>query len=110
MKLFDYIKDKISYILSIFMACILSITILCMLQPSGGPSVSILIGGLYLIGGFAPLIYEYLNKRTFYNRLITIYDSLDRKNLIAEITPSPGFIEGSILYDILRGCNKAMLE
>ena len=38
------------------------------------------------------------------------FDSLDRKNLIAELIEPPSFAEGIILYDIVKGSNKAMLE
>lgn len=110
MSLMDFIKGKITYILSIGTMTFLSILILCALQPAGGPALSILIGGLFVIGGFAPLVYEYLSKRPFYQNLLAVYDALDRKNLIAEMISPPGFMEGNILYELLQGCNKAMLE
>lgn len=76
----------------------------------GGLAISILTGTIYIIGASIPLIIEYVKKKSFYQNLLSIFDSLDRKNLIAELIEPPSFAEGIILYDIVKGSNKAMLE
>lgn len=110
MNLKTYIKDKWIYVVSLATTGLLGIAILCALNPVGGSALSYLIGGLYLLGGFSPLAYEYVKKKVFYDHLLAIFDSLDRKNLIAEMVQSPDFREGMILYDLLSRSNKAMLE
>lgn len=110
MSLHEYLKDKAVYIISTTLVNLLAITIIWVLNPAGGPALSIFIGFLYITGTTIPLIVEYISKKDFYRNLLSIFDSLDRKNLIAEMITPPTFTEGIILYDIIKGSNKAMLE
>lgn len=110
MSLIDFLKDKITYVISSTLVVILTVAIIWALNPVGGPALSMLIGGFYLIGAVVPLVIEYIGKRDFYKNLLGIFDALDRKNLIGEIISPPGFREGLILYDMLKSSNKAMLE
>lgn len=57
-----------------------------------------------------PFMVEFQKKRQFYNNLINTFDHFDRKNLLAEIITPPSFNEGMILFDILKGSNKAYLD
>lgn len=110
MKLKEFLKERIVYIVSMSFVLILTTSIILALIPIGGFTLAVLIGFLYIIGAVIPLIYEYVIKNNFYENLIRIFDSLDKKNLIAEMINPPTFKEGIILYDILRSSNKAMLE
>lgn len=110
MNLYDFLKEKKAYILSMSIVFITTIFILWTLNPTGGQALSTLIAVLYILGTVIPLLIEYMSKKDFYNNLLRIFDSLDRKNLVAEVITPPGFKEGNILYDIIRGSNKAMLE
>lgn len=110
MKLIDFLKEKILYIVSSISILAITIAILWVLSPDGGPALSLLIGALYLIGTVSPLAIEYVRKKEFYDNLLRIFDRLDRKNLIAEVITAPGFKEGILLYEIVKGSNKAMLE
>lgn len=110
MSIYDFLKEKIIYIISILLVTVLTIAILWVLNPVGGPALSIFIGTLYITGAAIPLAVEYFSKSSFYQNLLRIFDSLDRKNLIGEIINPPSFKEGIVLYEILRGSNKAMLE
>jgi len=106
----EFLKEKLIYIISSFLSIVLTMLIIWALNPVRGIALSIFIGAMLIIGAIIPLISEYINKRNFYNNLINIFDSLDKKNLIADIISPPSFKEGIILYDILKGSNKAMLE
>lgn len=92
------------------LAVIVTASLLLVLEPGGGAALSLMIVALYLLGAFVPLASEYIKKKSFYNMLLRIFDSLDKKNLIAEVISPPDFKEGMILYEIVRGSNKAMLE
>jgi signal transduction histidine kinase len=107
---FEFLKDKIVYIISQSIVAALTVSIIWALDPLGGPALSMLIGILYVIGFVIPLVTEYHGKKEFYRNLLRIYDTLDKRNLIGEMTVPPQFKEGMILCDLLRGCNKAMLE
>lgn len=106
MNLLDFLKERVIYIISISLVDILTISIIWVLSPA----LSLLIGVLYIIGAAVPLTLEFIHKKNFYQNLLYIFDSLDRKNLIAEMITPPGFKEGIILYYIVKGSNKAMLE
>lgn len=110
MSMVEYLKEKAVYIISTMSAIVLAVIIIWFLNPAVGPAISMLIGFLYITGTSVPLVIEYISKRDFYRNLLSIFDSLDRKNLIAEMITPPSFREGIILYDVLRGSNKAMLE
>lgn len=110
MSLLEFLKEKLSYIISLSLSIVLTILIIMSLNPVGGLALSIFIGIMLLIGSAIPLVTEYINKRSFYRNLISTFDSLDKKNLIADIISPPSFKEGIILYEILKGSNKAMLE
>ncbi len=110
MRLSEYLKDRIIYIMSMSAAIIFTVAALIALNPAGGPALSLFIGLLLILALVLPLTFDYLKRKAFYNDLLCRFDSLDKKNLIAEITSLPDFKEGMILCDILRGSNKAMLE
>ena len=110
MKPLEFIRDKVVYMISHLTVIALTVLILSLLIPKGGTALAALIGILYAAGASIPLVHEYLQKRDFYNNLLINFDRLDRKNLIAEVAAPPSFKEGIILYDLLKGSNKAYLE
>lgn len=110
MKLLDFLKDKMVYVISNFVVTILTFLIIAALNPTGGFDLEWLIAILYIIGAAIPFIYEYTSRRNFYQNLLRIFHSLDRKNLLAEMINPPSFKDGIILFDIIKGSNKAMLE
>lgn len=110
MKLYEFLKQRLLYIISHTIVILLTVSVIWALTPGGDQSLSIFIGILYLIGAAVPLIIEYAVKRNFYKNLLNVFDSLDKKNLIAEIISPPSFTEGIILYNIIKGSNKAMIE
>lgn len=110
MKTTEFLMDKIPYILSHLTVILLTVSMLVALNPAGGVPFSLLAGSLYLAGAMAPLAMEFYRKRRFYDQVVRTYDQLDRKNLIAEMLRIPDFWEGILLYDLLRGTNKAYLD
>lgn len=110
MRLSGYLKERLPYIIAMVVAISSTVVVLIALNPAGGPALSLFIGVLLVMASIVPLVLEYIKKRNFYNELLSVFDSLDKKNLIAEVITQPDFKEGKILYDIVRGSNKAMLE
>lgn len=80
--------------------------LLSVLRQSGATIVSILI--LEGLAVLLPVIVEYARKRSYYGRLLRSLDVLDRKNLLCEVLDEPDFLEGQILYRVLKECNKSM--
>ncbi len=62
----------------------------------------------YILGCFVFLLLEYLQKSSYYKKLYHTLNSLDRKTLLCEIIDEPSFLEGLILYDVLKTTDKAM--
>ncbi|MEG1009008.1 MAG: sensor histidine kinase, partial [Clostridia bacterium] len=55
-------------------------------------------------------IREYTNKKNYYNTVISNFKKLDNKCLLSEVIDESNFIEGKILYNILKETNKYMLD
>lgn len=56
------------------------------------------------------VFYDYFRKNKFYNKLLNIINSLDKKYLILEMINKPNFYEGEIFYETLYDINKSMIE
>ena len=63
---------------------------------------------------FSPLIsylvLEYFNKKNFYDDVIGILESLDKKYLLPEIVKKPSVYEEQVTYEVLRECCREMHE
>ena len=63
---------------------------------------------------FLPLLsfifVEFIKSKRFYNELNSVMDSLDKKYLLSEIIKEPEFIEGKVIYYLLKQANKNMHE
>lgn len=68
--------------------------------------IELLLWGLVL----ATLAIEYIRRATFYTRLHSSLDGLDKKYLITEIIDEPLFMDGKILYETLRIVDKSMAD
>ncbi|HEX2944335.1 MAG TPA: sensor histidine kinase [Clostridia bacterium] len=110
MKLLDFLKDKFIYLAAYICVSAITASALILLNPAGGPALSLMLLLLYAIGAAVPLIVEYTVKKEFFDDLLRVFESLDRKNLIAEVIAPPSFREGMVLYDIIKRSDKAMLE
>lgn len=80
--------------------------LLSVLRQSSATIVSILI--LEGLAVLLPVSVEYARKRSYYGRLLRSVDMLDRKSLLCEVLDEPDFLEGQILYRVLKECNKSM--
>ena len=108
MKLQEFIKDKIIYIILLLFGIT---TIEIFLIPYNIENfiklyIIIAIIILYSIG----LTIEYIRKRSYYNNLKKVLEKLEQKYLITEIINAPNFLEGKILRNILSDIDKSMLE
>lgn len=106
MKFFDYFKERVIFILiniGIFGA---SSVLLKTLKVDTYAIVFIFI--LNLIGSLVFHIYDYLNKKVYYNNILGNLQSLDKKYLISELINEPTFVDGKLLYNIIKDTNKSM--
>ncbi len=108
MSLTDFIKDKLSWIISLIVLNFFIIFVLWLFNSSNFLIVYIIffINMLFLVNFFI----EFLKKVKFYNQLNEKIENLDKKFLIQELIKRPEFIEGTILYDTILEVNKNMIE
>jgi len=108
MKPSDYLKDKVLFLL--FDLLLLASTALLFYLLGVGSMIVIFFEAIFIACLSVPLIMDFFRRRRFYNGFLSLLNTLEQKNLIAEIMEKPDFKEGMILYDSLRISNKAMLE
>ena len=108
MKKKDYFKEKIVYIITNIAVVSVTFLLLYSLLPQGERDISYIVGIVYIIGAFVPLITEYRKKKVFYNQLVTSFERLDKKNLLCEVISEPEFFEGALLYNTQKASNKSL--
>lgn len=106
MKLSDYIKDKLIFILITILILIFTTFLLSSLKVGEYAIFFIVI--INFMGSTLFFIYDFFNKRKYYNEFLSNLDSLDKKFLISDIVDKPEFPEGKLLYDIISITDKSM--
>lgn len=108
MKLIEYIKEKFVFMVINIVMTLSGVVILKALKVDTYAIVFISI--LNLIGVFSCYIYDYFNRKKYYDNLFKNLDGLDKKYFIAEILESGDFIESNIIYSVLEKCTKSMKD
>lgn len=108
MSFVDYIKEKLSFIIIEIIAIILTSLLLHGLDVD--TYAIFFVGFLNFTASAFYYIYDFFNKRKFYNNLINNLNTLEDKYLISDMIKEPTFFEGKILYDVLCRTNKSMLD
>ena len=104
MKAKDYAADHIFSFLCLTVSGMLVFGLLWLLEI---PVVFIFfVESILLTAYLCAFLYDYWRRRNYYNQLWKILDWLEEKTLIGEILVRPDFLDGQILDDILRRCNK----
>lgn len=108
MKLIEYIKEKFVFMVINIVMTLSGVVILKALKVDTYTIVFISI--LNLIGVFSCYIYDYFNRKKYYDNLFKNLYGLDKKYFIAEILESGDFIESNIIYSVLEECTKSMKD
>ena len=104
MKVKDYAADHIFSFICLIVSGLLVFGLLWLLEI---PVVFIFfVEGILFMAFLCAFLYDYWRRRKFYNQLWEILERLEEKTLIGEILVQPGFLDGQILDEILRRCNK----
>jgi signal transduction histidine kinase len=104
----DYIKEKlpvlfiniIIFAFIIFLFYLYNVNLILIL----------LICVLWLMPIITFIASDFLKKRKYYTNILSQLNALDKKYLITELTQEPSFLEGKILYHVLKDTNKCMHE
>lgn len=108
MKFSKYVKDKVNFILSFILYCIIIIlyTNAVQIEKSIGIFI-VLISTIFFILGFC---INYFVKNSYIKNMNNLMDSLQEKYLISEIVEKPRREENLAYYNILKKANKSMIE
>lgn len=106
MKLTDYIIDRLFSIVMFLVAVTFSMGLLWLmgLRYEFIIYIEIIFGFSFL----AAFVWDYTRKKKYYCGFMALFDGLDDKTLLAELVEKPGFLDGKLLYQILRLSNKYM--
>ena len=108
MKLSEYIKDKINYILALAIYIIIISTYLRAISLTYS---TIFIVIFITLTFFVPaFLISYYKTSKYLKNIETIMDKLPEKYLITEIWQKPRSAEKLVYYKILKRANKSMLE
>ena len=106
MKLNDYIIDRLFSVVMFLVAVIFSMGLLWLmgLRYEFIIYIEIIFGFSFL----AAFVWDYTRKKKYYCGFMALFDGLDDKTLLVELVEKPGFLDGKLLYQILRLSNKYM--
>lgn len=108
MRLADYIKDKIAYLVLYIFLIISVLFFLFMYRVPTTLTISIItVMAIFIV---TVILVDYYRKKSFFKNFNDTLDSLDEKYLITEMVDSPNFIEGKIFYESLYEIDKSMHE
>ena len=108
MNIRDYFKERFLFLFINISLCIFVLIFLWLIHAQ------LVVMVIVLLGWFVPLLTSYFidffRRKRFYDELIANVESLDQKYLLPEIVDEPDFLEGQILYDILKMTDTQMHE
>lgn len=105
---YEYIKEKLYFIILAFVTSMIMILFLRAVNCNG--QVIIVVSFLFWGMVLAVLVIEYIRRYMYYKNLAETLASLDQKYLLAEIIDEAQFLDGQVLYETMREVNKSMLE
>lgn len=108
MSLKEYLKDRFLFLLINFMLFIILCTIMLLINI--GTNVIFIFFCIWFLPLLSFIFAEFIKSRRFYNELNNVMDGLDKKYLLSEIIKEPEFIEGKVIYYLLKQANKDMHE
>lgn len=104
MKLRDYIADHLFSILCFLISCMLAFSFLWLIET---PTMFIVFLEIIFLTAFVvAFLWDFIRRKSYYNRLLNMLNTLDEKTLLSEVAEYPGFLDGQILVEILRRSNK----
>ena len=104
MRLSEYLLDRIFSLICMLVSALLLFGLLWLIET---PATFILFAEIIFMAAYIiALAYDFFRKRSYYNLLLKMAEQMEEKSLLGELLTQPHFLEGQILVDILRRCNK----
>jgi len=108
MKPGEYLKDRVTELL--FAAAALGVMLLFLYAFHVSWILTALIAGTFVAFGAGCLVWDFVRKCRFYNRLTNRLNAMDQRYLASAVIEKPDFCEGVILYDTICAMGKSMTE
>ncbi|MEG0274916.1 sensor histidine kinase [Amedibacillus sp. YH-ame10] len=104
----DFLREKFYYVL--FTLFTSTVIFMFLYAVRTNFQVIIIIEILIWITFFCNMFVEFGRRKSFYTKLESILEGLDKKYLLTEVIEEPLFMDGKILHDTLRTVDKSMAE
>ncbi|MCF0149306.1 MAG: sensor histidine kinase [Clostridium sp.] len=108
MKFLEYFKERLIFIIINFLILAFTAALLKLLKVDSYAIVFIFV--INFAGILVYHIYDYLNKKKYYDDFITNLEALDKKYLISDVVEEGNFSESKILYNIINEITKSMKD
>lgn len=108
MSIKDYLKDRTLLLLINFILFIIISGIMLLINI--GNNIIILVFCIWFLPLLSYIFTEFIKQKGYYDKLNSMIDSLDKRYLLSEIIKEPEFLEGKIVYDLLKQANRDMHE
>lgn len=104
MRMSEYLKDHIFSLMCMFVSMVLLFALLWLI---GTATVFVLFAEVVFATAYVTsLAYDFIRKRGYYKLLLKMLEQMEEKTLLGELLSHPGFLEGQLLIEVLRRCNK----
>lgn len=104
MRMSEYLKDRIFSLMCMFVSMVLLFALLWLI---GTATVFVLFAEVVFATAYVTsLAYDFIRKRGYYKLLLKMLEQMEEKTLLGELLSHPGFLEGQLLIEVLRRCNK----
>ena len=104
MTIFQYLKDKGISLFVIFITFIVSFAFMLIIDIDFYSALFIEM--IFIFSFILILLFDFIRKKKYYDELLKSFKNIEEKSYITEIIQKPNFIEGEILYDILKSESK----
>lgn len=108
MSVYEYLKQRTLFFIVNIVLFLITASIMLFVK------VNISIITMMFLIWFTPIsiyiLMEMIKHKKYYDELVSIGENLDKKYLISEVISEPEFIEGKLVYNILKSSNRNMQE
>ncbi|QEZ68347.1 sensor histidine kinase [Paraclostridium bifermentans] len=108
MKLVDYIKDNLIFLIINFM--IIFILSIGLLASNVSYQLIFLLIVIWVGPFLSYMIIDFRRKKKYFDNVISICENLDKKFLLSEVIGKPKNLNEYLIYDILKETNKSMRD
>lgn len=108
MKLIDFLKDRLTAYLIYGISWVLALIFMAAFRISF--QAIVIVSLILLLAVIFAEVWEYICKKSYYDKLLHCLDELDKKYLLSEMVENPDFMDGCILYEVMQETTKSMCE